>query len=58
MEISTQVSDAAAGTDGDDIFALDLRIVVDVSAGSDAAVPCGTNDGCAATCASSCVSNM
>lgn len=42
--------------DEEDVFALDLRITVDLDA--DAEVPCGTNDGCAATCASSCVSNM
>jgi FxLD family lantipeptide len=37
-------------------FDLDLRIVTDVEPGAGAA-PCGTNDGCAPTCASSCTSN-
>jgi FxLD family lantipeptide len=41
----------------EDVFALDVRIVTDISPGSDAAAPCNTDDGCAATCASSCVSN-
>lgn len=58
MLLSTLDEEASVGTDDEDAFALDLRVVVDVSTVSDAAVPCGTDDGCAATCASSCVSNM
>lgn len=37
-------------------FVLDVRVVTDVSPG-DAAAPCGTDDGCDPTCASSCVSD-
>jgi FxLD family lantipeptide len=43
-------------TDTDDVFALDIRIVTDANV-SDAGRACDTSDGCAATCASSCVSN-
>ncbi|MER5647365.1 FxLD family lanthipeptide [Streptosporangium sp. NPDC002524] len=39
-----------------DLFALDLRVIVDVGSGSPVA-PCNTEDGCAPTCASSCTSN-
>ncbi|GAA3027122.1 FxLD family lanthipeptide [Streptosporangium longisporum] len=35
---------------------LDLRVIVDVAPGTPIA-PCGTDDGCAASCASSCTSN-
>ena len=51
---TAQLTNHMVETDEEDVFALDLRITVD--AGAD--VPCRTNDGCAATCASSCVSNM
>jgi FxLD family lantipeptide len=36
-------------------FDLDLRVVTDIEPG--VAAPCGTDDGCAPTCASSCTSN-
>ncbi|MCP2274446.1 MULTISPECIES: FxLD family lanthipeptide [Actinokineospora] len=39
-----------------DEFALDVQIVSDSPAGEPAA--CATDDGCASTCASSCVSNV
>jgi FxLD family lantipeptide len=39
----------------DDAFALDVVVVTDVRPGGVAA-PCNTDDGCAPTCASSCVS--
>jgi FxLD family lantipeptide len=39
----------------DDAFELDLHIVIDNEPG--VAAPCGTDDGCAPTCASSCTSN-
>lgn len=42
-------------TDTEDPFALDVRVVTDISPG-DAVAPCDTNDGCAPTCASSCIS--
>lgn len=42
----------------EDVFALDVRVVTDSRTASDVAVPCNTDDGCAATCASSCASNM
>jgi FxLD family lantipeptide len=44
-------------TDGTlaDVFALDIALVIDPSRALPAA--CTTNDGCAATCASSCASN-
>lgn len=46
----------AAGTENTgDAFALDVRVVTDISPG-DAAAPCGTDDGCDPTCASACVS--
>jgi FxLD family lantipeptide len=38
-----------------DLFELDVQIVVDVQPGH-AIAACSTNDGCAATCASSCAS--
>lgn len=41
----------------EDVFALDVRIVTDISPGSSLVAPCNTDDGCAATCASSCASN-
>ncbi|KWX00764.1 hypothetical protein LI90_1787 [Carbonactinospora thermoautotrophica] len=40
-----------------DAFALDVRVITDVSP-EDAAAPCGTDDGCAPTCASSCNSGV
>jgi len=40
----------------EDAFTLDVHVITDVVSGGDA-VPCGTNDGCAPTCASSCTSN-
>ncbi|GAA0908553.1 FxLD family lanthipeptide [Virgisporangium aurantiacum] len=43
-------------TDTEDIFTLDVRIVTDANVG-DTGRGCDTSDGCAATCASSCVSN-
>ncbi|GAA2463117.1 FxLD family lanthipeptide [Streptomyces macrosporus] len=36
-------------------FDLDVQVVTDVPADS-ADIPCGTGDGCATTCASSCTS--
>jgi FxLD family lantipeptide len=36
-------------------FDLDLRVITDVDPG--VAAPCGTDDGCDPSCASSCVSN-
>lgn len=39
----------------EDVFALDVRVVTDISL--DAAVPCNTDDGCPPTCASACTSN-
>lgn len=42
----------------EDVFALDVRVVTDSRTAGDVAVPCNTDDGCAATCASSCASNM
>ncbi len=42
--------------DAEDPFALDVQVVTDISPG-EAAAPCGTDDGCEATCASSCVSD-
>jgi len=44
-------------TDAMDIFALDVRVVTDTGPG-EAPTPCSTDDGCAATCASSCASNV
>lgn len=44
-----------AATGADDPFALDVQVITDVPAGHPMA-PCTTNDGCAPTCASSCVS--
>lgn len=38
-----------------DEFVLDVQVVVDVKPGN-AVAPCGTDDGCAATCASACAS--
>lgn len=47
----------ATGTENTgDAFALDVRVVTDISPG-DAPVACGTDDGCAPTCASACTSN-
>ncbi|MGH4014492.1 MAG: FxLD family lanthipeptide [Pseudonocardiaceae bacterium] len=47
----------ATGTENTvDAFALDVRVVTDVSPGN-APAPCGTDDGCAPTCASACNSN-
>jgi len=44
-------------TDTEDVFALDVHVITDISpAGDVAATPCGTNDGCAPTCASACTS--
>jgi FxLD family lantipeptide len=40
----------------DDVFALDVHVVEDGTVGA-AGRGCDTNDGCASTCASSCVSN-
>jgi FxLD family lantipeptide len=50
------VLDPDTVTDVEDPFVLDVRIVTDLGPG-DRAAPCSTNDGCAATCASSCISN-
>lgn len=41
-----------------DVFALDVRVVRESATGVDLPAPCGTDDGCASTCASSCVSNV
>jgi FxLD family lantipeptide len=41
-------------TDIEDIFALDVQVITDVTDSGPTA--CGTNDGCASTCASSCAS--
>jgi FxLD family lantipeptide len=38
-----------------DDFVLDVQVVIDV-APSSAVAPCGTDDGCAPTCASACTS--
>ena len=41
----------------EDVFALDVQVVSGTAPGTAAdLIPCGTNDGCAGTCASSCVS--
>ncbi|MEV0456554.1 FxLD family lanthipeptide [Catellatospora methionotrophica] len=45
-----------AGNDVQDAFALDLRVTDDVPPGLDNK-RCDTNDGCAGTCASSCVTH-
>jgi FxLD family lantipeptide len=39
-----------------DPFALNVTLITDVPASSDAA-PCNSNDGCGSTCPSACVSN-
>ncbi|MEU8007095.1 FxLD family lanthipeptide [Catellatospora sp. NPDC049111] len=44
------------GTDEPDVFALDVTVTDDVPPGLDNK-RCGTNDGCAGTCASSCVTH-
>ncbi len=38
-----------------DDFVLDVQVVIDVTPGQTVA-PCGTDDGCAPTCASACTS--
>lgn len=40
--------------DTEDVFALDVRVVVDIS--PDVAMACNTDDGCEPTCASACTS--
>jgi FxLD family lantipeptide len=45
-----------AVNDEADVFALDLKLTDDVPAGLDNK-RCTTNDGCAGTCASSCVTH-
>jgi FxLD family lantipeptide len=42
-------------TDVEDMFALDVQVITDVTANG-AATRCSTDNGCAATCASSCAS--
>ncbi|HZO64855.1 MAG TPA: FxLD family lanthipeptide [Kribbellaceae bacterium] len=42
-------------SDVEDVFALDVQVITDVTADG-AATRCSTNDGCAPTCASSCAS--
>jgi FxLD family lantipeptide len=47
----------ATDTETEDVFALDLLVVTDVRTDGGVAAPCGTDDGCDPTCASSCISN-
>jgi FxLD family lantipeptide len=42
-------------TDVEDAFTLDVQVIIDLTADG-AATRCSTNDGCASTCASACVS--
>ena len=46
---------ALEASDVEDVFALDVQVITDVTADG-AATRCSTNDGCAPTCASSCAS--
>lgn len=41
-----------------DVFALDVRVVRESAVDVDRPAACATDDGCASTCASSCVSNV
>lgn len=53
--VTVVLADEAHVALADSFFALDVTVVTDVAPGQPAA-PCTTNDGCASTCASSCVS--
>jgi FxLD family lantipeptide len=55
MQTAETLAESKLGEDADDDFVLDVVVVTDIGAGGVAA-PCSTDDGCAATCASSCVS--
>lgn len=52
---ATVVARSEARAGGDDEFDLDVVVVTD-DRPSGVAAPCTTNDGCAPTCASSCIS--
>lgn len=43
--------------DDADMFELDVQVITDVEPG-ELVAGCNTDDGCASTCASSCVSNV
>ncbi|WP_390624033.1 FxLD family lanthipeptide [Fodinicola feengrottensis] len=53
QERNRQMSETS--TDISDLFALDIQVITDARPGEIEA-PCSTNDGCAASCASSCAS--
>jgi FxLD family lantipeptide len=55
MQTAETLAESKLGEDADDDFVLDVVVVTDIGAGGVAA-PCSTDNGCAATCASSCVS--